>query len=404
MIQAFPLYKARWIRQRVVRKAGSLALATLLLGVPIMRVEAQQLHERAPVGQLELVAPLPGDQPAGIAVAPSGRIFVTFPRHDGDVAFTVGEISAGNIRAFPDQAMNRAEPERPEKTLFSVQNARLDEENRLWLLDSGFLKVGQPPLPGAPKLVAIDLGTNRITQTIVFPADALAPNSALKDLRIDLGRGKAGTIFIADNAAGKEALIVVDLAERRVRRRLEGHASMRPPPTTVMLVGAKPLMITAADGQRQPFASGLNRLAISNDGAELYYSAFTSRQLYSVDAKLLTDAEANDDDIARTVRDVGEVGISSHLETDRDGRIYVSALEHDAIIQRLPDGTLQTIVASPRLMWPDTTAVAADGFIYVTSSQHDQRPQFHDGRDLRQRPFALYRAAIGSGPVVLPRR
>jgi hypothetical protein len=37
---------------------------------------------REPVGKLELVAAIMGDQPAGIAVSGQGRIFVAFPRHD----------------------------------------------------------------------------------------------------------------------------------------------------------------------------------------------------------------------------------------------------------------------------------------------------------------------------------
>jgi sugar lactone lactonase YvrE len=229
--------------------------------------------------------------------------------------------------------------------------------------------------------------------------------SALKDLRVDLGRGDAGTIFITDNAPNaEEALIVVDFATRRVLRRLTGHVSMLPPPDAVMFAGSEPLMISAPNGKRRPFAAGLNRLAISPNGNELYYSAFTSRRLYSIDAKSLADPKLSDHDVARTIKDLGEAGISSHLETDMEGRIYISDLEHDAIIRRSPERNLDTVVADSRLMWPDTTAIASDGFIYVTSSQHDRRVQFHDGLDLRKRPFALYRAPTGSRPVMLGKR
>jgi hypothetical protein len=36
------------------------------------------------------------------------------------------------------------------------------------------------------------------------------------------------------------------------------------------------------------------------------------------------------------------------------GRIYITAYEHDAILRRLPDVSLETVVHDPRLLWPDT--------------------------------------------------
>lgn len=375
-------------------------LALVLLVIPGVAT-AQDPPKRVPTGQLELVARLPGDQPAGVAVSSTGRIFITFPRHDGEVAFTVGEVQSGSLRAYPNAEMNRGSLDRLSETLFSVQNVRVDAENHLWLLDSGFLKVGEPPVPGAPKLVEIDLATSRVIRTIVFPPDALVHTSALKDLRIDLARGPEGTIFITDNALeSKAALIVVDLASGRVRRRLEGHPSMLPPADVRLIVGSN-FLILAKDGKLQPFASGLNRIELSPDRNTLYYGAFTSRHLFSLDAAALVDPARSDADVARSIKDLGEVGTSSHLETDVQGRLYILDLEHDAILRRAVDGTITTLVADPRLMWPDTSAMAADGFLYVTSSQTDRRPQYNNGQDLRQRPFGLYRTPTGSSQLVL---
>src|SRR5205823_4609037 len=104
--------------------------------------------------------------------------------------------------------------------------------------------------------------------------------------------------------------------------------STAPPSDLVMYAGSEALMVSTPDGQRRPYSAGLNRLAISPDGGELYYSAFTSRHLCSVDAKSLVDFSLADEDVARTIKDLGEVGISSHLETDKEGRVYISALEH----------------------------------------------------------------------------
>jgi hypothetical protein len=40
-----------------------------------------------------------------------------------------------------------------------------------------------------------------------------------------------------------------------------------------------------------------------------------------------------------------------------------------------------------------------DRLIYISDSQLNRAPQYNAGRDLRQRPYALYRAAIDADPA-----
>jgi hypothetical protein len=152
---------------------------------------AQTPPAREPVGKLELVAAIMGDQPAGIAVSGQGRIFVAFPRHDGDVAYAVGEIKDGRIRPFPNLQVNRAGG-RALDALFSVQSLLVDTSDRLWMLDAGVTKVGEAPVPGGPKLVVVDLHTDHVVRTMPIPEDGLVLQSALKDFRIDFRRGRGG--------------------------------------------------------------------------------------------------------------------------------------------------------------------------------------------------------------------
>jgi sugar lactone lactonase YvrE len=51
------------------------------------------------------------------------------------------------------------------------------------------------------------------------------------------------------------------------------------------------------------------------------------------------------------------------------GRLYLSALEENAIKIREPDGRIVTVVRDDRLRWPDSFAQAPDGTMYVTSSR-----------------------------------
>ncbi len=55
----------------------------------------------------------------------------------------------------------------------------------------------------------------------------------------------------------------------------------------------------------------------------------------------------------------------------------------------------------PRLLWADTLSVATDGYLYVTSNELHKQAKYHNGRDLRRKPYALFRVKIDAMPVLL---
>lgn len=92
-----------------------------------------------------------------------------------------------------------------------------------------------------------------------------------------------------------------------------------------------------------PLGVGADGIAISNDGS-LYYCPLSSRRLYSVSVDALVDPALADDKVAETVKDLGEKGgASDGLESDAQGRIYLTDYEHNAIRRMLPDGSIETI-------------------------------------------------------------
>lgn len=99
----------------------------------------------------------------------------------------------------------------------------------------------------------------------------------------------------------------------------------------------------------------------------------------------------------------GEIKGSSGdgMETDAEGRIYVTDGEHNAIERRRPDGSWETVVPDARLLWPDTLSVAADGYLYVTADQLHRQPKYRGGKDERRKPYALFRTRIDAGPIQL---
>ena len=355
------------------------------------------------VGDLQLVASLAGDQPASVAISNSGRLFVSYPRHDGDVAFTAGEIKDGHAVAYPSVELNRATVATAASTLFSVQTFQVDGSDHLWMLDTGTLQFGEPPVKGAAKLVEVDLASNRVLRTVPLPPEALVPNSALKDFRFDFHRGQGGIVFITDSAPGFEALIVLDLVSGKAMRRLKGSPMVSARSGRTPLVGFEPLLVWPAkpvkQGAPQPWLVGLNALELSADRNTLYFSAFTGRRLYSVSAGDLSNPAVQNDKVISEVADLGAIGMAGHFTLDTNGRLYYMDMEQDGIFRRASDGRIQAVVVDPRLMWPDTMVIGTDEYLYVTTSQHDRRPEFHDGEELRQQPYGLFRVYVGAQSV-----
>ena len=64
------------------------------------------------------------------------------------------------------------------------------------------------------------------------------------------------------------------------------------------------------------------------------------------------------------------------------------------------DGTFEPLVADPRALWPDTLSLASDGHLYFIANQISRQTQFHEGRDLRQNPYVLFRVKVDGTRVM----
>jgi len=379
-------------------------ISLLLAGMALMsasRAMADPLPSEHWIGPIEPVFEFRDAMPTGVTVSSEGRIFVNFPRWGDDVPFTVGEIRDGKVIAFPDAAFNKADPARPSESLISVQSVVADAAHRLWILDTAAPNFAAP-IPGGAKLVAVDLATNKVVKTIVLPPSVVLTTTYVNDVRFDLRQGKGGIAYITDSStSGPGGIILVDLDSGDSWRRLSGHPSTSPDPSFLPIVEGERLAVREKGKPPAPFRIASDGLALSADGKTLYYSPLSSRQLFAVPTALLRDRSAPEDAVARAVVDLGEKGASDGLEADDKGGIYAGDYEHDSIRQRQGDGEWKTIAHDPRILWPDTLSVAGDGYLYFTANQLERQPWFHDGQDLRVKPYTLFRVKIDAGPVRL---
>lgn len=394
------------MKQNVMLSALALSVALIsqtgiaaTTATPATALPANAPAEKT-IGQLEQVFAFHDAMPTGVTVTETGRIFVNFPHWGDDVPFTVGEIRDGKVVAYPDAAINKEDPKDPAKGLISVQSVVADGQGRVWLLDTAAPNFAAPKAGGA-KLVAVDLASNKVVKTLVFPANVILPSTYVNDMRFDFRSGKEGTVYVTDSSvSGPGAIIVMDIASGKATRRLSGAKSTSVDPEfKPVLEGQAALVSKGPDGKPKTMGVASDGIALSADGKTLYFSALSSRHLFAVPTEMLRDASVSEAQLNAAVKDLGEKGASDGLESDANGAVYAGDYEHNGIRKRLADGNWQTIVHDPRVLWPDTLSVGPDGYLYFIANQLQRQAGFHNGKDLREKPYSLLRVKIDAAPA-----
>jgi sugar lactone lactonase YvrE len=323
-------------------------------------------------GGLEQVAEF--DSPlANVAVSPEGRVFVTF--HPlGSPEVKVAEVSDGRAVPYPDRAWQTR------KDGFQTpQGIKLDTRGRLWVLDYG--KNGL----GTPALIAFDIGTGKLAHRHDFTGEEAGLGSYLNDLSIDADAGK---IYIADTANYNfnPALIVYDIASGKARRVLEDHKSVKEEPIDMVVEGEKVKVFGI-----MPLRVAVDSIVLDLDSKYLYYGPMSGTRLYRVPVAALLDASLSGKDLAAKVEDFAPKPVSDGITIDRDGNIYLTAIEQRGVVVIHPDGRGETLLRDDRLVWPDGFSFGPAGWIYVADS-HLNRILFRSkDRIARDAPFVLYR-------------
>jgi len=384
------------------------ALAAGLFAAPAPTTHAQQrsgaagLPAERYVGQnrMEVVHRFEKQMPVGVAVTSTGRVFASYPRWEDKLEYTLAEIKNGREVPYPTAgAIQKGNTAGPKANMVSLQGIFVDGNDRLWALDTGTVNM-KPVEPFVPKVICIDTRTNRIERTYLLPSETAPKGSYLNDLRIDLARGTKGTIYITDSGKNP-GIVVLDVASGESWRRLTNHSSTKPEPGFVGFVEGRALFKNPKDAPPTHLSIGSDGIAISPDGKTLYYTPLASRRLYSVPTDVLADRKVPESQAEGAVEDMGDKGVADGMGEDAAGNVYTTNWEQNAILRRKPDGTFETVLHDPRLLWPDTLFLAKGGDLYVISNQLHRQGGYNDGRDLRERPFLLARLRLGADPVVL---
>ncbi len=363
--------------------AGVLALLRYTLG------GGERLEDRTgdPVlkeGALEVVADLPLP-PGNIAVSKSGRVFFTF-HPEANPPIRVAELVGGKPVPYPDAEFQK----RDRKTVhFQTPLAvRVDRQDRLWVLDHGSYGIS-----GQPRILAFDLKTNRLADSFDFPSSVAGMLSMLNDFQVDPpGR----RIYIAETSlfGRRPALIVYDIENRTARRVLERHPSVMP----------KDYLMNAAGRDMTLFGFvtlklGVDSIALDKQGRWLYYAPVSDDRMYRIATKDLNDERLDSAALGAKVEIWGRKTLSDGITMDVDDGIYLSDMEHSAIVELRPDHKLVTLLKDARLRWPDGFSFGPDGWLYVTCSALHQVILKSQFEILGHAPYQIFRFKPGAAGV-----
>ncbi len=376
----------RRLGQIVAILAAILVVAAVLIRLTLgggKRLEDRSAAPTLPGSALQVVANL--DYPPGnIAVSPTGRVFFTL-HPDGNPPARVLELVDGKPVPYPNEAFQHAEKGKPH--FQTVLSLRIDRQGRLWTLDYANYGMGQP------RLLAFDLASNRLVQQYDFPSEVAGFLSMLNDFQVDPAGEK---IYIAESSPilQRPAIIVYDTVNKTSRRVLDNDPSVRAgdyiiqtPERDMTIYGLATLRI------------GVDSIALDKRGEWLYYGSVTGDRMYRIATKDLNDTSLSPAALSAKVQDFAAKTLSDGLTMDERDDIYLSDMEHSAILMLGPDGKLTTLLKDSRLRWPDGFSFGPDGWLYVTCSSL-QHVLFVSSAHMRAHaPYQIFRFKPGPSGV-----
>ncbi len=329
-------------------------LIGLLSTIRIRYGGGRQFEDRSsspilPNTALKIVAAL--DEPPGnIAVSATGRIFITIHPLSRPEENKVVELVDGTPVPYPDIDS--------QQNLFqAVLGLAIDRQNRLWLLDDGIQGIKQP------RLLAFDLQTDQLVKRYDFPPEIAGFGSFLNDLQIDPPGHK---IYIADTStlAKKPAIIIYDTKQNSARRVLGNHPSVVEQDWIINARGRK-MMLWWGLFVVKP---AVDSIALDRNGQWLYYGPMAHESMFRVRTKDLNDRSLTSQELGNKVEKFGPKPLSDGLSMDLKNNIYITDVEHGAILKLGPDKNLKTLIRDPRLRWPDGLSFGPDNWLYISDS------------------------------------
>jgi sugar lactone lactonase YvrE len=332
----------------------------------------------------------------GVEVDANGVVYVTTPRilsRDVPATFNRVVVEDGRsiLQPWPNAEMHHLDNP---VGLRNVLGAAVDSQNRVWLLDKGYVAGEDRSPAGAQKIVVFDLATGEeLDRFPIEPELANPTTSFLNDLVIDEANG---FVFISDTGLRgggptPSGIIVYNVAAREARRVLHAHPSVQNDPERPLRVNGEEVF------PGSPLMAGINGIALSPDGETLYWSLTTGDAIYRIDARPLRDPEISDEAISAAVEGPFRLGGGSDgISFGPDGRLWVTDVSNNRVLTFDPaTERFETVAEGPEFIWPDSVAPDFQGGMVVSTNHLNHAFAGVMNFDRKEPNFRIFRITPG---------
>ena len=321
-------------------------------------------------------------EPIGnVAVAPSGRIFFTVHPESRPQGNKLLEWVNEAAIPYPSGTV--------QPHLFNtVLGVVVDRQNRLWTIDNGNHGFA------AARLLAFDLDSGDLVHEHEFRAEIAPSGSFLQDLQVI---ADGGTVFIADASIWRRApaIVVYDVGTRNARRVLDSHPSV----STQNYLIRTPLRDMTFLGGLVDLKTGVDGIALDPANDWLYYGAMNNGDLFRVSVRNLLNETLPARQLENEVERVAAKPLSDGMSADLAGNIYITDVEHGAVMRLTPDRQLETLIRSSRIRWADALSFGPDGWLYLADSAIPEQvlkpKEYIESRG----PYSVFRFRPGTAGV-----
>ncbi len=317
-------------------------------------------------------------EPIGnVAVSADGRIFFTVHPESRPQGNRLLEWVDGAAEPFPSGS---AQP----RLFDTVLGVVVDRQNRLWTIDHG-----NHGFRGA-RLLAFDLASGELVHDHAFTKEVAPAGSMLQDLHVT---ADGQTVLIADASIWRKrpAIVVYDTGTRSARRVLESDPSVSPED---YLIRTRSRDMSYLGGLIS-LKAGVDGIALDADNEWLYFGAINQSGLFRVPLAALLDASLPDRQIANQIERFADKPMSDGLSTDLSGNVYITDVEHGAVLAADPSGQLTTVVMSERVRWADDLSFGPDGWLYLADSAMQELILQTSAHIEQQAPYYIFRFRPG---------
>jgi sugar lactone lactonase YvrE len=110
----------------------------------------------------------------------------------------------------------------------------------------------------------------------------------------------------------------------------------------------------------------------------------------------LRDPDLDEAALARRIEAVGTKPLNDGLSTDAGGNIFITDVEHEAVLKMTADGKLETLIKDPRVRWADGLSFGPNGWLYLADSAIPHLALRSAAHIASERPYYIWRFKPGT--------